>query len=201
MTGFEPDGGPFSRADFDALTGLVTTAWRAGLDADWSVRAGTLDWSSAETANHTADAVLAVAFFLASRKQDGYPEWGWSVPTNDRPPDLVEALATVGRVLSGVIATAEPGTRAVIWRRPDVTTGSVDDFAARGGLEMILHGHDVCVGLGVPFEPPAELCARLRDHTRQWVHWTTPGWHALAATGDAWGDLLDASGRARAQME
>jgi hypothetical protein len=195
MSRFEPDGGPFSRADLDLLTGFVTDSWRSGVDRDWSARAGTLDWSCVETANHTADAVLAVAFFLASRKQDGYPEWGWSVPTNDRPEALVEALAAVGRVLSGVIATAEPGTRAVIWRRPQVTTGSVDDFAARGGLELILHAHDVCAGLGIPFAPPADLCGRLRDHTREWVHWTTPGWHALPATDDAWGDLLDASGR------
>ena len=66
---------------------------------------------------------------------------------------------------------------------------------------MVLHAHDVCTGLGIAFEPPADLCARLRDHTLEWVHWTAPGWHALVPTDDAWGDLLDASGRARGEME
>ena len=201
MSDFAPDGGPFSRADFDRLTGFVTDVWRTGADWDWSVPAGTLEWSCSRTAAHTVDSVLAVAFFLASRKQDGYPEWDWSVPTTERPELVSDALDGVGRVLSGVVATAEPGTRAIIWRRPRPTTGAAGDFAARGGIEMILHAHDVCTGLGIAFEPPADLCARLRDHTLEWVHWTAPGWHALVPTDDPWGDLLDASGRARGEME
>jgi hypothetical protein len=69
-------GGPFSREDLDAVAELVVGSWRSGLDRDWSVPAGTLEWSCGRTADHTVDSVLAIAFFLASRKQDGYPEWG-----------------------------------------------------------------------------------------------------------------------------
>ena len=193
-----PDPGPFTGSDLDRVTASVTGAWRAGIGGDWSAPAGTLEWSCGRTADHTVDAVLAVAFFLASRKQDGYPEWDRGVPAlgPEAPPrHYVEALETVGRVLSAVIAAAEPGTRAVLWRRPRVGTGGPSDFAARGALEMILHGHDVCAGLGVPFRPPADVCRRLRDHTRTWPHWATPGWHPLATTDDPWADLLDASGR------
>jgi hypothetical protein len=60
---------------------------------------------------------------------------------------------------------------------------------------MILHAQDVCAGLGVELTPPRDVCERLREHTRLWPHWTTPGWHQLDAFDDPWMDLLDASGR------
>ena len=66
----------------------------------------------------------------------------------------------------------------------------------RAGLELILHAHDVCAGLGVDFEPDAGLCARLRDHTSSWPEWTIE-WDGLSRSDDPWGDLLAASGRAR----
>ena len=192
--------GPFTRADLDEVAGLVASSWRSGVDRDWTAPAGTLSWSCAKTADHTVDAVLAVAIFLASRKQDGYPDWGWgefSMGADPRPDDLVEALATVTRILSAVIVAAEPGASAVIWRRPRVEARPAAKSAARGALELILHGHDVCAGLGVEFEPPASLSRRLRDHTRDWPHWTGPGWSAPPATGDPWSDLLTGAGRRR----
>jgi hypothetical protein len=195
------ESGPFTREDLERTTEFVSDRWRAGADRDWSVPAGTLDWSCAHTGNHAIDAVLAPAFFLASRKQDGYPEWDWSVPTMGEatPPALfADALAAVGHVLSAVIAAAPPGTTAVIWRRPVPTARPAADFAARGALEMILHGHDVATGLDIEFEPPADLCQRLRDHTSTWIHWTAPGWSQPAVTDDPWGDLLRGAGRARA---
>jgi hypothetical protein len=107
------------------------------------------------------------AFFLASRRTDGYPEWGWTVP----------------------------GTRAVIWRRPRVEVRGPEDFPARGGLELVLHGHDVCAGLGVPLRPPPAEIARLIEHTRGWPHWQAPGWRPVASGGDPWAELLAAAGR------
>lgn len=188
----------FTREDLDAVTRLVADAWGSGVERDWSAPAGTLEWTCTRTADHTVDAVLAVAIFLASRKQDGYPDWGWGELTmgpSASPEHLIEALETVGRLLSGVIAIAEPGARAVIWRRPAVEVRGARDFAARGALEMLLHGHDVCAGLGVELAPPPDLCARLRDHTVTWPHWSSPGWAIPPVTDDAWTDLLRGSGR------
>ncbi|MDQ3107084.1 MAG: hypothetical protein M3Q68_04685 [Actinomycetota bacterium] len=70
------------------------------------------------------------------------------------------------------------------------------DFLPRGALELILHAHDVCSGLGVVFEPPPGLCERLREHTRPWPMWDL-GWKRLGSTDDPWDDLLQASGRMR----
>lgn len=194
--------GPFTRQDLDHVTAHVVEAWRSGADRDWSVPAGTLTWSCARTADHTVDAVLAVAFLLASRRQDGYPDWAApvSLGPDARPDQYAEGLVTVGRVLSGVIAGAEPTATAVIWRRPEVEVRAPADFAPRGALEVILHGHDVCAGLGVPFAPPGALCARLRDHTRGWPHWRTPGWSPPPTTDDPWADLLTRNGRPAAVL-
>src|SRR6266508_200649 len=106
----------FTREDLDVVTGCVGDALRAGIDRDWSVPAGTLTWSCTKTADHAVDAVLAVAFFLASRRQDGYPEW-WGVQSlgpDARPSQLAEAIESVGRLLSGVIATTSDDVQAVI---------------------------------------------------------------------------------------
>jgi hypothetical protein len=188
----------FTTADLEQVSALVAAAWTAGTDRDWRTKAGTLEWTCRETADHAVDTVLAPAFFLASRKTDGYPALG-ETPITAGPDatveDLVEGLATATRILVAVIDAAEPSVRAVLFSRP-LTVAPPEDFAPRGGLELILHAHDVCAGLGVPFEPPADLCHRLREHTRTWPMWTradTP----LGSSDDPWGDLLTASGRQR----
>jgi hypothetical protein len=187
--------GTFSPGDFSTLTRLVLDAWRSGLERDWSVPAGTLEWSCRNTADHTVDCVFSYAFFLASRRLDTYPPFGeLHALANATPADIVEGLQAATTMLSAVIAAAEPGARAVIGLSPHAQNGSPRDFAARGALEMILHAHDVCAGLGIPFAPPDDVCARLRDEARDW-----PGQARLPATDDAWSDLLERSGRTRAR--
>ncbi|MBK5221331.1 MAG: hypothetical protein JJE52_00320 [Acidimicrobiia bacterium] len=188
---------PFTRHDLEALCAVVTDAWRGGADRDWSAPAGTLEWSCARTADHVVDSVFAVGVLLASRRTDAYPEWSApvSLGPSARPEHLTEALATVTRLVSGAVAGAEPEVRAVIWRRPHVEERGPQDFPPRAGLELVLHGHDVCAGLGIELVPPTELCERLRQHTASWPHWTSPGWDPLTLTGDPWADLLRASGR------
>jgi len=187
----------FDVADLDALTAAVADAWRSALDRDWSRSAGTLDWSCRRTADHVADTLLAPAFFLASRRQDDYPPYGVATagPGVD-PAILVEAVQTAARILGAVVAVTDPGVTAVIWRRPGPERRGPADFVPRGGLELALHAHDVCAGIGVEFRPLEPVSEHLRDHTRDWPHWTSPGWRPLDMTGDAWDDLLRSSGRA-----
>ena len=79
--------GMFNRADLEELTELVADAWTAGADRDWSVNAGTLEWSCTKTADHAVDCVFAPAYFLASRKVD---EHGFSPPL-----DIVDGAARI----------------------------------------------------------------------------------------------------------
>lgn len=185
----------FDCDDLMTLADLVAEAWTTGAARDWSAPAGTLDWSCTATADHTVDTVLAPAFFLASRKLDGYPAFEPStLGAAPSVPDLVEGLMTAARILTAVVTTAPPDARARIWNRPPETRGPAD-FVPRAGLELILHAHDVCTGLGVPFMPPAPLVGRLREHTRDWPFWRSPGWAPLTPHGDPWVDLLRSSGR------
>jgi hypothetical protein len=182
---------PFSVEDFRALCALAGTALRAGLDRDWSARAGTLDWSCSETLDHTIDCVFSYALFLGSGRQDSYPPFGELHALEGATPlDLVQGLHAVTTMLEGVIRVVPPETRAILLRRPTVVTGGPADFAARGALEMVLHAHDICSGLRVAFEPPHDTCARLRDHTAGW-----PGQRPITPSEDAWTDLLERSGR------
>lgn len=188
----------FTCDDLEELCACVVETWTSGVGRDWTVAAGTLEWSCLRTADHTVDTVFAPALFLASRKLDAYPTYGIFTPGPDaEPPVLIEALQTMTRILIAVVRAAPPATRAVIWRRPAAETRPPPDFVPRGALELILHAHDVCSGLGVEFRPPEPLCERLREHTVEWPMWTmVPGWHAPAMTGPAWPDLLASSGRA-----
>jgi hypothetical protein len=186
----------FTVEDLEGLAGLVAGAWRVGLDRDWSVPAGTLEWTCARTADHTLDTVLAPALFLASRRTDDYPAGEpFTLGPDAGPQDLADGVETAARVLAAVVTATPDEVRAIIWRFPRVETRPPADFVPRGALELALHGHDVCAGLGVPFDPPTGLCERLRAHTREWPHWSSPGWRPLTMTGDPWDDLLRSSGR------
>jgi hypothetical protein len=190
----------FGVDDLSELTELVAEAWWSGADRDWSVPAGTLTWTCAATADHAIDTVLAPAFFLAGRRTDGYPDYDWGPFTmGDRatPVNLVDGLRAASRLLAAIVIASPADARAAIWRRPVVEARGPADFVPRGAMELALHGHDVCFGLGVPFEPPAGLAGRLRDHTADWPMWSVWG-HGLVVTDDPWGDLLAGSGRARA---
>jgi hypothetical protein len=183
----------FTVDDLQALSDLVLDAWGAAVGRDWTVPAGTLEWTCWATAEHTVDCVFSYALFLASRKEDGYPALDVLRALPDAAPaDLVEGLRAVTTMLVAVIRAAPPDARATLFggsREPFVARAPW--FAPRGGLELILHAHDVCSGLGVAFTPPADLCARLLTSTDGW-----PGAVAgFAPSGDPWPDLLVRSGR------
>jgi hypothetical protein len=130
----------FTVDDFERLSGLVLDAWGSAVDRDWSVPAGTLEWSCFFTADHTVDCVFSYAFFLASRRLGTIPPFGelHALP-GAAPLDLIDGLRASCAMLSAVIRAAEPGTRAVLWGLPCFEPGSPADFAARGGHELILH--------------------------------------------------------------
>ncbi len=185
----------FTVADLRALTDLVAATWLAEAHRDWSAPAGALEWSCIATADHAVDCVYAPAFFLASRRMDAYPEAGSDLTLGTRatPELLVDSLRLASRMLTAVVNDAGPDVRAIIFQRPAVV-GAPRDFAPRAALELILHARDVAIGLDVAFDPSADLCSRLREHTRRWPVWTAE-WRGLGRTDDPWADLLRGSGR------
>jgi hypothetical protein len=193
-----PSGGEtFTVADLCAVSDAVVAVWTGAADRDWSVPAGTVEWSCLATADHAVDCVYAPAVFLASRRLDAYPPFGLNMMlgADATPTLLVESLKLAVRRLSGVVHDAGSDVEAILFRHPEPTTGAPRDFPPRAAVELILHAHDVACGLGVEFVPPADACRRLREHTRPWPMWSRT-WAELGSSPDAWGDLLVASGRA-----
>jgi len=185
--------GPFSVDDFANLSQLVRDAWRSAVDRDWSLPAGTLEWSCWTTADHTVDCVFSYAFMLASRRQHAYPNFSEiHAPEGAPPEDLVDGLQGACELLRASIVAAPPNTTAILGYDGNLQPllGDGSDFAARGAHELILHGHDVCTGLGVPFEPAPDVCELLLEHTALW-----PRVGTVTRTADPWSDLLVRSGR------
>lgn len=185
--------GVFTVDDLFAVGSAVTDSWAVGADRDWTARAGTLDWSCAETASHAVDALVAPAFFLASRRTDRYPEAGWSPSPSSSPEAFIEGAEIGTRILAGVVQTTPAHVRALLFRNCG-TIGAAADFLPRGALELVLHAHDVCAGLGVAFDPPKEACEHLRAHVADWPFWGSY-WPTLRMDGDAWDDLLISTAR------
>src|SRR5687767_5032130 len=102
----------FGADDFKALSGQVLDAWQSAIDRDWSVPAGTLEWSCLHTAAHLVDCVWSYALFLASGLQDRYPHGidDLRATVDATPEDMVDHLRAVTTMLWAVITTAPPGS-------------------------------------------------------------------------------------------
>ena len=73
---------------------------------------------------------------------------------------LIESLDVMCQLVVDVVGRAASDVGAVVVGGSAPTIGVPADFVPRAGLELILHAHDVCAGLGVRLEPDAELGAR-----------------------------------------
>ncbi|MFK0258794.1 maleylpyruvate isomerase N-terminal domain-containing protein [Streptomyces sp. NPDC090445] len=122
-------------------------------EADWSVRAGPLEWDCRETAAHVAHDLLAYAGQVAARPADAYLPFDLVVRPEAEPREVLGVVAACGSLLVSALATADPGMRAWHWGPCDPA-----GFAAMGVAEVLLHTHDITRGLGIPWLPPAPLC-------------------------------------------
>jgi hypothetical protein len=181
----------FTLDDLERAGEQALATWRQGIDRDWSVPAGTLEWSCYDTAAHAVDCTFAPALFLASGRQHAYPQLADCMPTPTATmADQIDNLRTALTVLLAVLRTADPSSRAIIRRHPEPQVAGPVDFAPRGALELVVHTYDIASGLRLPYQLPAGPAERLGAHTANW-----PGRVAFEPTGDPWTDLLLANGR------
>lgn len=121
---------------------------------DWQVRAGSLDWSCRHTAAHVAHDLLAYAGQVAVCPTMAHLPCDLAIATDASPHTVLQVITACGRLLSSTVTTASPHARAWHWGACDPT-----GFAAMGVAETLLHTYDITQGLGVPWLPPAPLCA------------------------------------------
>jgi hypothetical protein len=189
--------GPVTADDLARGVELAVAALRqpAAVGGDWSRTAGALSWDCWETAEHLADDLFAYAAELGSPvgptpepvpfvvvgTAPGKPRSTIFADREAGPEGLVRVLEACGALLVAMVRTTAPGTRA--FHVFGMTDGA--GSAAMGLVETLVHVDDIAQGLGLVWEPPADLCARV-------LHRLFP-----EAPGgfDPWETLLWATGR------
>lgn len=189
---------PVTAADVRQSVALALSALRGTVAADWDVPAGTLDWTCWETVEHMSDDLFGYAaqlgprdpalatpvpFRCEPRRPDG-PAVAVSADRDAGPEGLLQVFEATGAMLATMVAASPPDPAA------DPQPFGVPDpdcfAAAMGVAEVLLHTHDVCAGLGVGFQPPDELCARVLARLFPGAPDDTPPWPTLRwATGRA----------------
>lgn len=173
-----------SETRFRSVCDLVLETLDQRVALDWSVPAGSLEWSCWQTVDHMIDCVFSYAFQLASRAQSGFlPFHELHAMAEAKPSELVKGLRGIAGLFSGLLGSV-PGEAEA---SDGVFMLDVDDWAVRAAYEMLLHTHDVVVGLGTRFDPPSSMCAWVIASPKLWMldrtiasKFTNP-WEALLA--------------------
>jgi hypothetical protein len=155
-----------SATRFRSVRDLVLETLEERVALDWSVPAGSLEWSCWQTVDHIIDCVFSYAFQLASRAQRGFlPFQELRAMSGAEPSELVTGLRGITELFSGLLgsvpADAEASDGAFVL--------DVDDWAVRATYEMLLHTHDVVVGLGGRFDPPSSMCTWVMASPKLWM--------------------------------
>ncbi|EST27928.1 GNAT family N-acetyltransferase [Streptomyces roseochromogenus] len=139
----------------EAVAGC-TAMLRTAVDRDWTaVPAGRLEWDCHTTAVHVADDLVAYAANLAGRAQDAYVPFELTLDEGTDNAGLLHVIETTGALLAATVRTTPPGVRA--FHPYPFRSADRVGFAAMGVAEVLLHSHDMAEGLGIPYEPPADL--------------------------------------------
>ncbi|MFV8131685.1 hypothetical protein [Streptomyces syringium] len=187
---------PVTADDVRLAVRLAVTALRGAPAADWKAKAGSLDWDCWETVEHLSDDLFAYAAqlgpeeppldgevpFLWTRQRPGAPANVIVADPAAGPAGLLRVLEASGALLVAMVRTASPEVRAYhVFGISDP-----EGFAAMGVVETLLHTHDVAEGLGVGWNPPADLCGRVLDRLFPDAPVDTDRWRTLLwATGRA----------------
>ncbi|URN18433.1 MULTISPECIES: hypothetical protein [Streptomyces] len=164
---------PVTADDLALALRLAVAALRAAPPDAWDREAGPLEWDCWETAEHLSDDLFAYAVQLGPEEPplDSEVPFAWESrrpggPVNavhaDRaagPAGLLRVLEASGALLVAMVRTAPPHVRAYHVHG----VSDAEGFAAMGIVETLVHTHDLARGLGLDWDPPADLCARVLD--------------------------------------
>jgi hypothetical protein len=122
---------------------------------------------------------------LASRAPAQYVSFFSRALRDATNAEVLELLEASGRLLSAVVRAAEPADRGY----HPFGVADAEGTAGMGCIELLVHGGDIASGLGLSFEPPADVC--------DWILARMfPDRHAeSAADFDPWTKIQWATGR------
>lgn len=154
---------------------------RPAIDADWSIKAGDLDWDCRATLDHAINTQIYYSTNLALRSTERLRSVR-NGDSNAAIAELVDAIERAAVILARLAAAAPPDARGF---HP---AGMADPqgFVAMGCDEILIHTHDIASGLRLPYAPPADLC---RLVVQRLFPWAPPG-------SEPWPTLLWLNGRA-----
>jgi hypothetical protein len=176
---------PVAAADLDTVIDYLLDTLRTVSTRDWTVPAGTLDWSCWATGEHLGQALAHWASQLTLRATTRYVRWVARAQEGAPPDGVLDLVEASGHLLAVVVRSSPPSARAF---HPMGVTDP-EGFAGMGCVESLAHGHDLATGLGVAVDPPAAVCDRVVR--RMFPH------HLDAVAGaDPWQALLWSTGRA-----
>ncbi|WP_406719529.1 GNAT family N-acetyltransferase [Streptomyces althioticus] len=153
----------------EAAVAHSVAALGAVTDRDWAgVRAGRLEWTCRETAVHVAGDLIGYATQLAGREQDAYAPFDIALLDDADNAGTLRVVSAMGVLLAAAVRTTPRSVRA--FHPFPFRHAGREGFAAMGIAEVLLHTHDIAEGLGIAYEPPADLCefvlARIFPHVK-----------------------------------
>ncbi|MGW2153514.1 hypothetical protein [Nonomuraea sp. NPDC001699] len=166
-----PDSPLVTADDLDEAVALAVDTLRDAPPQAWEEQAGSLEWTCWETVEHLADDLFSYAAqlglrvppldtyvpFALDRRRPGGPNNAVHADRAAGPVGLLQVLQASGALLSAMVRTAPPGAGG----HHIFGTGDATAFAAMGLVETLVHMHDVSAGLGLAWEPSADLCSRV----------------------------------------
>ncbi|GAA5020646.1 DinB family protein [Streptomyces siamensis] len=191
-----PSQSPVTADDLDLAVRLAVAALRQAPATAWEGKAGSLEWDCWETVEHLSDDLFAYAAQLGLRtpplgrevpfvwesRRPGGPANAIHADRKAGPDGLLQVLEASGALLIAMARTAPPQTRA----HHVFGVSDPEGFAAMGIVETLVHTHDLAQGLGLAWNPPAELCSRVLARL----------FPDAPSSTDPWPTLLWATGRA-----
>jgi len=152
------------------------------VDRDWSVKAGKLEWSCRQTLEHLS---TGLSFYYSSLAISATERIQRPQTVSDQLTiaDLLLLLKANAMILARVVESSPSSTRGF---HP---AGMADPsgFAAMGCDEILIHTSDIAAGLGVVFQPLADLSARVVDRLFPWAPTDYDQWQTLLwANGRTW---------------
>ncbi|MBM7773116.1 hypothetical protein JOD54_003320 [Actinokineospora baliensis] len=183
-----PHPGPVTPDDVGAAVDLAIATFGGVPTERWQQRAGSLDWTCWETAEHIADCLFFYGGQLGTRvpptttqpfdwgtRRDGGPSGIIFANPAAGVDGLMQVVETCGTILSSIVTTARPtGLAYHSYGKSDP-----EGFAAMGVVETLVHGLDLAEGLGIDWNPPDALCDRILARLFPYAPDDVHGWRSL----------------------